>query len=46
MGIAASYKTFMKVKKQQLEPEMEHQTDSKLGREYLRSVCCHAAYLI
>ena len=46
MGIPASYETFMKVKKQQLEPEMEQQTDSKLEREHLRSVCCHPAYLI
>ena len=46
MGKPASYKTFMKVKKQQLEPEMEQQTGSKLGREYLRAVYCHPAYLI
>ena len=36
----------MQVKKQQLEPDMEKQTDSKLGREYVKAVYCHPAYLI
>ena len=35
----------MQVKKQQLEPDMEHQTDSKLGKEYVKAVYCHPAYL-
>ena len=35
----------MLVKKQQLEPDMEQQTDSKLGKEYVKAVCCHPAYL-
>ena len=35
----------MQVKKQQLEPEMEQQTDSKLGQEYIKAVHCHPAYL-
>ena len=35
----------MKVKKQQLEPDMEQQTDSKLGKEYVKAVYCHPAYL-
>ena len=35
----------MKVKKQQLEPDMEQQTGSKLGKEYVKAVCCHSAYL-
>ena len=35
----------MKVKKQQLEPDMERQIGSKLGKEYIRAVCCHPAYL-
>ena len=34
----------MQVKKQQLEPDME-QTGSKLGREYVKDVYCHPAYL-
>ena len=35
----------MKVKKQQLEPDMEQQTGSKLGKEYVKAVYCHPAYL-
>ena len=35
----------MQVKKQQLEPDMEQQTDSKLGKEYVKAVYCHPAYL-
>ena len=34
----------MQVKKQQLEPDME-QTGSKLGKEYIKAVYCHPAYL-
>ena len=36
----------MQVKKQQLEPDMEQQTGSKLGKEYVKTVYCHPAYLI
>ena len=35
----------MQVKKQQLEPYMEQQTGSKLGKEYIKAVYCHPAYL-
>ena len=35
----------MQVKKQQLELDMEKQTGSKLGKEYIKSVYCHIAYL-
>ena len=35
----------MQVSKQQLELDMEKQTDSKLGKEYNRVVYCHPAYL-
>ena len=35
----------MKVKKQQLEPDMEQQTGSKLGKEYVKAVYCPPAYL-
>ena len=35
----------MQVKKQQLEPDMEQQTGSKLGKEYIKAVCCHLAYV-
>ena len=36
----------MQVKKQQLELDMEQQTGSKLGKEYIKAVYCHPAYLI
>ena len=35
----------MHVKKQQLEPDMEKWTGSKLGKEYDKAVYCHPAYL-
>ena len=35
----------MQVKKQQLEPDMEQWTASKLGKEYAKAVYCHLAYL-
>ena len=35
----------MQVKKQQLELDMEQQTGSKSGKEYLKAVYCHPAYL-
>ena len=35
----------MQDKKQQLEPDMEHWTDSKLGKEYIKAVYCSLAYL-
>ena len=38
-------KTFTQVKKQQLEWVMEQQTGSKLGKEYIKAVYCHPAYL-
>ena len=35
----------MEVKKQSLELDMEQQTGSKLGKEYIKAVYCHPAYL-
>ena len=35
----------MQVRKQQLELDMEQQTGSKSGKEYVKSVYCHPAYL-
>ena len=35
----------MQVKKQQLELDMEQQTSSKSGKEYIKAVYCHPAYL-
>ena len=40
-----SWETCMQVKKQQLEPDMEQQTGSKLGKEYVKAAYCHPAYL-
>ena len=33
------------VRKQQLEPDMEQHIGSKLGKEYIKAVYCHPAYL-
>ena len=35
----------MQVKKQQVELDMEQQTGSKSGKEYVKAVYCHPAYL-
>ena len=35
----------MQVKKQQVELDMEQQTGSKFGKEYIKAVYCHPAYL-
>ena len=35
----------MQVKKEQLEPDMEQWTGSKLGKEYIKALYCHIAYL-
>ena len=35
----------MQVRKQQLELDMEEQTGSKSGKEYVKAVYCHSAYL-
>ena len=35
----------MQVKKQQLELDMEQRTGSKSGKEYVKAVNCHPAYL-
>ena len=45
MGIQ-DHLTCMQGKKQQLEPHMEQQTGSKLGKEYVKNVYCHPVYLI
>ena len=41
----AYWEICMKVKKQHLEPDMEQQTGSKSGQEYVKAVHCHPAYL-
>ena len=43
--LSASCETCMQVKKQQLEPDMEQQPGSMLGKENIKAVYCHPAYL-
>ena len=43
--LPASCETCMQVRKQQLEPDMEQWTGSKLGKEYIKAVYCHSVYL-
>ena len=43
--LTASYKICMHIKKQKLEPDMEQQTGSRLGKKYIKAVYCHPAYL-
>ena len=40
-----SWETCMQVKKQQLDLDMEQQTGSKLGKEYIKAVYCHLLIL-
>ena len=41
----ASWETCMQVKKQQSEPDIGQWTGSKLGKEYVKAVYCHPAFL-
>ena len=41
----ASWEIYMQVKKQQLELDMEQQTVSRSGKEYVKAVYCYPAYL-
>ena len=43
--LPASWEICMQVQKQQLEPYMEQQTGSKSGKEHIKAVYCHPAYL-
>ena len=43
--ISASWEVCMQVRKQQLELDMEQHTGSKSGKEYVKAVYCHPAYL-
>ena len=43
--LPASWEICMQDKKQQLELDMEEQTGSKSGKEYVKAVYCHPAYL-
>ena len=42
---SASWETYMQVKEQQLEMDMEQWIGSKFGKEYVKAVYCHPAYL-
>ena len=42
---SASWEICMQVRKQQLELDMEQQTGSNQGKEYVKGVYCHSAYL-
>ena len=42
---SASWETYMQVRRQQLELDMEQQTGSKKEKEYVKAVYCHSAYL-
>ena len=42
---SASWEIYMQVKKQQLELDMEQQTGSKSGKEYIKAIYYHPAYL-
>ena len=41
--LPVSWEICMQVKKQQLEMDMEKQSGSKLGKEYVKAVYCHPA---
>ena len=43
--LLASCESYMQAKRQQLEPDMEQGTGSKSGKEYIKAVYCHPAYL-
>ena len=42
--LPASWEICIQVKKQQLELDIEQQTGSKLGKEYVKAVYCHLSY--
>ena len=43
--LPVSWETYIQDKKHQLELDMEQRRDSKLGKEYIKAVYCHPAYL-
>ena len=43
--LTVSWEACTQVKKQQLAPDMEQQTGSKLGKEYVKAIYCCPAYL-
>ena len=45
INLSSSWEICMQVKNQELELDMELQTGSKLGKEYVKAIYCHLAYL-
>ena len=45
LTLPAFWEICMQVKKQQLEQNMEQHTGSKLGKECIKTIYCHLAYL-
>ena len=45
ISLAASWEICRQIKKQELELDMEQCTRFKLGKEYIKAVYCHVAYL-
>ena len=43
--LPASWETYIQARRQQLEPDMEQQTGSKLRKEFIKALYCHLAYL-
>ena len=43
--LPAFWETCMDIRKQKLTPKMKQQTGSKLGKEYVKAVYAHTAYL-
>ena len=43
--LPTTWEICMQIKKPQLEPDTEEQTGFKSGKEYVRAVYCHPAYL-
>ena len=43
--LTVSWETYMQDKEHHIEPDMERWTSSKLGKEYIKIVYCHPAYL-
>jgi len=43
--LPAFWEIWMLVKRQELEPDTEQKTDSKLGKEYVKVLYCHPVYL-
>ena len=44
--LPASWEICMQVKKQHLELDMEQQTGSKSGKEYIKTLYCHPTYFL